>query len=316
MGRHNRLCLKGTLNHCYNKTIDGFLIFYSVSDYLVFFTLLCVLAPRYKVTIVAVALMPDHFHLSLIAPSWIDLWRFMQQLQSMFVKEHNFTCHRKGSLLHSPFGSAPKTTDKVVRTNIAYVANNPVERHLSQNAEEYRWTFLKYAVSNHPFSKPISRSRSSREMKKALGLVDSTYAMDKHLTYPVLQKMHNNLNDDEWLQLIDYIIVKYSVIDYQVAISYYGSYGKMISAIHYNTGSEYDLKETFTGKRDDVYANMSTLLMQTGRFKDIHDVLGLNADEKIKMFNYLNGKTEATPRQIANFLHIKMSSDPKMRNRN
>ena len=311
MGRHNRICLKGTINHCYNKTIDGFLIFYSVSDYLVFFTLLCVLAPRFNVVIVAVALMPDHFHLSVIVESWSGLWRFLQQLQSMFVKEHNVTCYRKGSLFHSPFGSAPKMTDKQVRTNLAYVANNPVEMHLVQNAEEYRWTFLAYAVSDNPFSKPISRSRASQKMKIALAIVDSTYASAKHLRYPILQKQFASLTKEEGLQLIDYIITKYSVIDYSAAISYYGSYEKMLMAIHSNTGSEYDIKETFIGKRDDVYAKMTTMLMSTCRFRDIHEIISLNADEKIKIFNYLNGKTEATPRQIAKYLHIRMPSDSK-----
>lgn len=83
----------------------------------------------------------------------------------------------------------------------------------------------------------------------------------------------------------------------------------MLIAIHSNTGSEYDIKESFTGKRDDVYSKMSSLLIGTGRFKDIHDILGLSSDEKIKLFNFLNGKTDATPRQIANYLQVEIRSN-------
>ena len=306
MGRHNRYCVCGALNHCYQRTKDGIVLFYSVSDFLVFFTLLCTLATRYGVQILALTIMPDHIHESVIAQSRYILWRFMQTLLSKFAKEHNVTCHRNGALFKSPFGSAPKTTDKKVRTNLAYVANNPVERHLAQFAEEYRWTFLAYAKGNNPFSKPISMKRASKELKKALSLVDSYYAESKHLKYPVLKTMFARLNNEESNQLTDYIISKYSVIDYQAAINSYGSYEKMLMAFHSNTGSEYDIKESFNGKRDDVYHKMTSILMATGRFKDIHDVLGLKAEEKIKLFNYLNGKTEATPKQIANYLQVEI----------
>ena len=308
MKRHNRICVKDAVNHCYQRTLDGFLLFYTVFDYLVFFTLLCTVAPLHDVRVIAASLMPDHTHLSAVAPDRVQLWRCMQQLLSMFAKEQNAALHRKGSLFKSPFGSAPKTTDKKIRTNIAYVANNPVERHLVHKAEDWKWTFLAYAISDHPFSKPINRSRASPAMKKALAIVDSTYAEGYHLKYRVLLKLFSPLSDEECNQLTDYIISKYSIIDHQTAISYFGSYEKMLMAIHSNTGSEYDLKESFTGKRDDVYKKMTDLLMGTGRFIDIHDVLGLNADEKIKLFNYLQGKTEATPKQIAKFLRMKYTT--------
>ena len=146
--------------------------------------------------------------------------------------------------------------------------------------------------------------RSSKGLKKALALVDSYYAESKHLKYQVLQRLFTRLNNEESNQLTDYIISKYSVIDYKAAINYYGSYEKMLMAFHSNTGSEYDIKESFNGKRDDVYQKMTSLIMATGRIKDIHDILGRNAEEKIKLFNYLNGKTEAMPIQIAKYLQM------------
>lgn len=205
-GRHNRICVTDALNHCYQKTKDGIVLFYSVCDYLVFFTLLCTVALRYDVKIIALALMPDHLHESIFAKSRYELWRFMQTLLSMFAKEHNVTCHRKGALFKSPFGSAPKTSDKKIRTNIAYVANNPVERHLSQSAESYRWTFLAYANSDHPFSKPIVKSRASKKFKQAIAIVDSNCAENMHLKYSVLKTMFSGLNKEECNQLTDYII--------------------------------------------------------------------------------------------------------------
>lgn len=50
---------KGALNHVYQRTLNGFLIFYSVSDFLVYFTILCVVASKYHVRILMVSLMPS-----------------------------------------------------------------------------------------------------------------------------------------------------------------------------------------------------------------------------------------------------------------
>lgn len=309
MARHNRICVKGALHHCYQKTKDGYVIFYTVSDYLVYFTLLCVIAPRYNIRIVAVSLMPDHIHFSVIAPSWYELWRFMQNLQSMFAKENNIACHRKGQLFKSPFGSAPKTSDKRVRTNIAYVANNPVERYLAKYAENYRWTFLAYAVSDNPFSKPIVKSKASKGLKKAIAIVDTNHASQLHLRYQTLSKLFESLDKTECNQLTDYIIAKYSIIDYQAAISYFGSYDKMLTAIHSNTGDEHDIKEDKSVQHDDVYSRMTKLLIDTYHFKDIHFMLGLNVDKKIQLFNFLSTHTDATSFQIAKYLRIEIPTD-------
>lgn len=304
MARHNRICVRGALHHCYQKTKDGFVIFYSASDYLVYFTLLCVIAPRYNVKIIAVALMPDHIHFSIIAPSWYELWRFMQTLQSMFAKENNITCHRKGPLFKSPFGSAPKTSDKKVRSNIAYVANNPVERYLATYAEKYRWTFLAYAESDNPFSRPIVKSKATKNLKKAIAIVDASHKVQLHLKYQTLSRLFGPLDYNESNQLTDYIISKYSIIDHQTAISYYGSYEKMITAIHSNTGDEHDIKENRAVQHDDVYSKMSKLLLQTYQLKDIHDILGYNADKKLELYRFLSQSTDTPSFQIAKYLRL------------
>ena len=252
--------------------------------------------------------MPDHIHFSVIAPTWYELWRFMQNLQSMFAKEHNITCHRKGSLFKSPFGSAPKTSDKKVRTNINYVANNPVERCLTDRAENYRWTFLAYAVSNHPFSQAIVKSKASKELKRAMAIVDSSHATQLHLKHQTLSKMFEPLDKKECNQLTDYIIAKYSVIEYQTAIHYYGSYDTMLTAIHSNTGEEHDIhdiKEDKTKQNDNVYSKMTKLLIETYHFKDIHDMLGLTLKKKHELFRFLSNNTDTPSYQIAKYLRIK-----------
>ena len=46
--------------------------------------------------------------------------------------------------------------------------NNPVERHICQFAEQYRWNYLAYAASNHPFSEPYRKEKASKAMLRAV----------------------------------------------------------------------------------------------------------------------------------------------------
>lgn len=80
----------------------------------------------------------------------------------------------------------------------------------------------------------------------------------------------------------------------------------MITAIHSTTGEEYDLNEVFVGKRDDVYPKLTSLVLQSGKYKDIHSVVSLSAEDKIELFYYLQARSSATAEQIAKYLHMRL----------
>ena len=52
----------GEVHHVCQQTVDGVLVFYSVSDYLVFFTIYCTVARRLGVKVLALCPMVDHTH--------------------------------------------------------------------------------------------------------------------------------------------------------------------------------------------------------------------------------------------------------------
>jgi REP element-mobilizing transposase RayT len=54
---------KGIIIHCYQRSAGGGLLFYSYSDYLVWFSIVCLAARRHRITLLAVCPMPDHIHL-------------------------------------------------------------------------------------------------------------------------------------------------------------------------------------------------------------------------------------------------------------
>ncbi len=294
----------GILNHCYQRTIDDIVIFYNVSDYLVYFTLFCVTAKKYGVRVLALSPMPDHIHYSVITDSLAGLRAFVDEQTSLFSRANNESCHRRGPLFEVPFGSAPKNGAKKARANIIYVGNNGVERQLASKAEEYRWNFLAYAKSTHPFSEPLILRKASWYMNRAVREVRAEYKRGKPMTYPMLQRLFSKLEKRERLQLVDFIITTYNVIDYETAARFFDGYDNMISAMHSNTGSEYDLNEVFIGKSDRCYNKMTKILIRELSLKDIHVIFLLSEQKRTDLFIYLHGKVDANPRQIAKFLRI------------
>ena len=303
---NKRKVYKGVVNHCYQRSADRGLIFYTVSDYLLYFTIYCITAKKYKVHVLKLVLMPDHLHQAVIEERKGDMSRFQRECQSRFAREHNELCGRKGPLFEHPYGSVPKYEDKKVRTTLIYLDNNPVERELVKRAEDYRWNFLAYGNSNHPFSEKIALSQASMPLRRALQRVKSLHASGRFLPYRLLQKLFRSLPDDrEREQLVDYIIGTYSIIDHDAAIQYFGSYQDELLAAHATSGSEHDLKEQFIGKSDACYATMMRVLKQNGRYvNDVHEIFSLQGTELHELFTLLRRHTSAPTKQIAAFLHL------------
>lgn len=301
-----RKVIKGVVNHCYQRTVNRGLLFYTVSDCLLYFTIYCVTAVKYKVCVLKLVLMPDHLHQAVIELRKGDLSRFQQECQSRFAREQNLFCGRKGQLFEHPYGSVPKYDDKRVRTTLLYLDNNPVERELVKKAEDYRWNFLAYGNSTHPFSEKIVLSQASMPLRRALQRVKALHAAGRFLPYPLLQKLFRSLpHDREREQLVDYIISSYSIIKHEAAIRYFGSYQEELIAAHATSSREYDLNEQFIGKSDACYTTMMRLLKQAGYYvNDIHEIFKLSQAERRELFTYLRRKTSAPSRQIAAFLHL------------
>lgn len=300
---------KNTLTHCCQRTADGGVLFYTYSDHLVYFTHYCISARKHHIRVLAMCQMPDHVHDSVLTDRKENMERFKCETNTSFSRKHNERFHRKGPVLEGPYGRAPKFEDKRIRSNLIYVENNPVERKLTVHAEEYRWNYLAYAESDHPFSEKLVIRKASWPLQKAVREVKAQFKAGKPMNYAQLERLFLPLDRKERLQLTDFIIVTYNVIDYQAAIAYFGSYEKLLTATHSTTGSEYDMKERFVGKSDVCYNQMTTLLLQEGIVKDIHDLLSLSDDVKYELYLFLQHSVDALPEQIARFLHLSMKRE-------
>ena len=207
-----RKFFKDILTHCYQRSADDGVLFYSYSDHLVHFTLFCTLARKHGIQVLSLCQMPDHIHDSVRAKSKAALGNFKREINTCFSRQWNDRCLTKGPVLRGRYGWAQKFGDKKGRTNLIYVGNNPVERRLVGKAEEYRWNFLAYASSNHPFSEKLVIRDARWPLQKAVKEVKAHFKAGWPLNYAQLDRIFKPLTRQEGLQLTDFIITTYNCI--------------------------------------------------------------------------------------------------------
>lgn len=295
-----------TAIHIYQRTENGFLLFYSATDFLCFFTIICSAARKYGVRVLGICPMFDHLHALAEAFSRENIVRFVQRYSSLYALELNEALETSGPVFSTPFGSAVKRGDKAIRTCCSYVYNNPCEKHLCDKAEEYRWNFLAYAASNHPFSEKLRREAASARLRSAIKMVDYHFRHSEYLKRKWIAAFFSRLNDKEKNQLSDYIICKYNCIDYPALLSYYGdSYDQACLAFASNQGSEYDIQEEFHPESHKAYLEIPALLLRRFGFDSVYDALRLPRKDKELLYRQLlcSGKF-FTRRQLLKYLRL------------
>ena len=158
----------GEVHHICQQTVGGVLAFYSAADFLVFFSIVCTVAGRYGIRLLALCPMVDHTHIVVVAPGETALARFVQQYTCLFSREWNQSRGRKGPLFKHRYMSSVKLGNKQARTTINYCNNNPVERKVVTDARDYRWNFLRYARETHPYSPSLNLSKLPPKVRNIL----------------------------------------------------------------------------------------------------------------------------------------------------
>ncbi len=296
---------KGAVHHIYQRTVNGYVINHTRRDYLVFLTLFFTIKEKYRVRILGVCPMVDHYHIVLEADTKEEMSAFNQEFTSKLVKEYNRSLGRTtGRLFPHRFGCAPKREEKDARSAIAYSYNNAPERHLCERAIEYQWNMLAYATSDHPFSKPIDPKQISPAMRKSMARVNAFHRSETALGYAVLGSLFKDLTREENLQLTDYILHTYCNVDFDRAISFYGSLEKMILAIDSNTGSEHDIQEEKVGYSDAVYAQMFKFIKKKTGVTDMKEILKMPISKRKELYRYLLTQEQFIKRQVEKYLQL------------
>ena len=295
------------MHHIYQKTKGGVVLFYSFRDYLVFFTVYCTMAQRAGITVLALCPMPDHLHNAIIVQSREQLSVFVKNYSQVFALQWNQSRGRQGDLFHHSFGSSIKLGNKKVRTVINYNYNNPIERRIVHNAEDYRWNFLAYYRNEHPFSASENVKNMSWKLRRARQEVKAQHDHGQYLGYALLDRLFTPLTRPEQQQLTDYIISLWNVIDYDASIAYYGSFESMVRAFHDNTGSEYEIKEDKDSYSDAVYLDCTHILLKEKFVKNLYEIPSLPDSKKWELYSILKMRTTAHSKQLYKYLHLSPS---------
>lgn len=303
-GRKKPIVRTDAVHHVYQNTRKGYLIFYSVKDYLILFSIITVIARRYEIKILGICMMPDHIHLIVYVRKPDRFRAFVRDYTSIFTKRYNQHYGLTGPLFNTPFGCAPKFIHKKIRSALAYVYNNPVEGHLALKAEEGQWNFLAYANKKNPFSEKLRIDKARWALRKALYTVKACRKAGRWLDYTEIEKVTENLPRRELHQFTDYTIRQYNCIDYGSAIAYYGSYEKMVTALNANTGSEYDLKEDTYAKDYRIYKTMILELCHGRKMETMEKVLYLPRPDRYRLRWGLIRNRGATDRDVAKLLRL------------
>lgn len=294
--------------HIYQNTLGGFPVFYTVTDRLVFFSIVCNAARRHSLRVIGICIMFDHMHILVEGATRDEARDFVKECLSLFSRAFNKSIGQSGNVFNKAFGSSIKTGLKAIRTACSYLYNNPVEKKLCLRAEENKWNFLAYAISSHPFSEKIRKKKASRALRRTMTMVSVLAKQGKNLKYKWVEKWASLLSGAEKNQLVDYIISSYNCIDYNALISYYGSYELTCRAFASNQGSEYGIKEDYYPNPHTDYIHIGNALLEKHGFSDVKEVLSLPESQRISLKNMLIFEVDASPRMIEKYMHLKPGS--------
>ncbi len=302
-GRRRKFYQEG-YQHIFQHAIGYHIIFYSLEDRLVFYTIFSIMAWRYGVSVLALALMYNHFHTLINTASSKVMSLFIGTVTSTYALAFNRDSGRKGPLFEKAYGNSVKSSGKIIRTSISYSYNNSVEKQLFTRAEEDRWNFLAYIGNDHPFSEPVSLEKASKKLRSSLKVVKAYCADHYYLNYVTLRRLYRGLSPKEREQLTDYIISRYLPIDQDKLLSYYKSYDQMVMAINSNTGNEYVIREEYNSDSDTVYRKMLQLVASSTFAENPHTIVSAPIEKKYQIAKVLKLRTGAKDYQIRRFLHL------------
>lgn len=288
------------VQHIYQRSYDHGVIFYTLADRLVYYSLAAVKSKAHGVRITAASIMFTHVHQAAVAACLADIREYLHDLNSSYSRLYNCHYSRQGRLFEKPPGRSQKTTLKDKRSNFIYVSNNHVEKRLCSEAVQERWSLLAYAISDHPFSAALDLKHASPTLQKAIRLVNRRYSKLKGLEYCDLEKILPSLDSTEREQFADYVISRYALVDFSYGINLFGDISQTLTAVSSTTGGEYEIREDYDSFSDTAYSEMIAYMQKSGRLKDVYS---MNTTEKNSYLFDILRHTSATLYHLRKFFH-------------
>ncbi|MBK7412694.1 MAG: transposase [Ignavibacteria bacterium] len=143
MPKRKTVAAVGECYHIYNRGALRMLLFFSPTMYYLFLTLMQVYAEKCNVVIIAVCLMPNHFHLlvRVEAEGRVDL--FMHMLCGEYSRRVNAQLKRTGTIYEGRYQMKHVTTDSYFKCLCRYIHNNPIKGTLVRHPAEWVYSNLR-----------------------------------------------------------------------------------------------------------------------------------------------------------------------------
>lgn len=139
MARRPRLLAPGLLYHVIARGNQKLKTFLSQRDYLAYLERLSLYRMRYRVSVYAYCLMPNHLHL-LVETSSQPLSKFMQGLQQSYTQYFNLTHRKVGHVFQGRYKAIVCDKDEYLLTLVRYIHQNPVRAKMVGKAEDYPYS--------------------------------------------------------------------------------------------------------------------------------------------------------------------------------
>jgi putative transposase len=142
MARRRRVSPDGALHHVLNRGNRRETVFHKPEDYQAFFNLLCDATDRVPMRILAVCLMPNHFHLVLWPLNGCDLSAYMQWLMTAHIRRYHqhYETTGLGHIWQGRYKNFLIQSDAHLYNVLRYVEGNALRANMVRAAEFWPWS--------------------------------------------------------------------------------------------------------------------------------------------------------------------------------
>lgn len=149
MPRTARAIAAGYYYHALSRTNAGVQAFESPPALDAFLELMSDAQDRVPLDVLAVCLMPNHFHLVVRPGGPHDLSRWMHWLLTTHTHRHHQAHKSCGRIWQGRFKAFPIAEDRHLITVLRYVERNALRAGLVRRAEDWRWGSLAWRTFRH-----------------------------------------------------------------------------------------------------------------------------------------------------------------------
>jgi len=203
MPRNARRFVDGLPYHVLNRGNRRQSLFSKDVDYEMFMTTLADALEKVLLSILAFAIMPNHFHLVVWPQRGSDISAFMRWLMNAHIRRyHRFgELWGTGHLYQGRYKAFPIQTDHHLLTVLRYVEANPLRAQLVPRAEAWRWTSLSRLTALD--GRPLVTPSPAHKPDNWVDIVNQKLPLSTYESLRTAAQRQVPFGDPEWIRFLE-----------------------------------------------------------------------------------------------------------------